>query len=247
MTARDLIKGSLRLLGVLASGEEPTAAEAADALTSLNSLIDTWRTERLMVYAITPESFSLVANQKVYTMGPGGNFDTVRPQNIDMVQMIYTGSGTPQPLNLPIQIINRDQYNAFVVPDTASSIPLWVYVDDSFPQRKLYFYTVPTEAYAVEIFTWKLLGAIANLNADISFPPGYERALRFNLALELAPEFGMSPSQVVIANAMEAKAAVKSLNNQSASDLLMQSDSALIAGVKSAFNWLTGQSGPARS
>ena len=42
-TALDVITGSLRLLGKLQSGEVPTAAEGADALTTMNQMLHAWR------------------------------------------------------------------------------------------------------------------------------------------------------------------------------------------------------------
>ena len=65
MTVRDLINGSFRLLGTLASGEQATAAEAADALASLNSLLDSWKLEALLVYAILPQTFPLVGGKMI--------------------------------------------------------------------------------------------------------------------------------------------------------------------------------------
>jgi len=44
-TARDVINRSLRILGVLASGEAATASEANDALVALNSMIDSWQAD----------------------------------------------------------------------------------------------------------------------------------------------------------------------------------------------------------
>ena len=41
-TARDLITQSLRTLGVLHSGETPSAEEANDGLTSLNQMLNSW-------------------------------------------------------------------------------------------------------------------------------------------------------------------------------------------------------------
>lgn len=42
-TARDMIGAALRLLGVLAAGEEPAAAEAADGLDALNRMLHGWK------------------------------------------------------------------------------------------------------------------------------------------------------------------------------------------------------------
>ena len=45
-SAGDQINRALRLLGVLAEGETPSAAVSTDALTALNQMIDSWNTER---------------------------------------------------------------------------------------------------------------------------------------------------------------------------------------------------------
>ena len=43
-TAGDIINGSLRLLGVLAEGETPSAEISQDSLTAMNQMIDSWNT-----------------------------------------------------------------------------------------------------------------------------------------------------------------------------------------------------------
>lgn len=42
-TARDLLVTALRLIGAIASGEEPTAAEAQDGLDGLNHMLHGWK------------------------------------------------------------------------------------------------------------------------------------------------------------------------------------------------------------
>ena len=43
-TAGQQIERALRLLGVLAEGETPSAATSQDALMALNQMIDSWQT-----------------------------------------------------------------------------------------------------------------------------------------------------------------------------------------------------------
>lgn len=237
MTVRDLITGSFRLLGVLASGEQPAASEMQDAFASLNSMLDSWKLERLMVYAILPQTFTLVAGKKTYTMGPGGDFDTDWPTRIEKIQLNYNTSGVP--INLPIDILNLDQYQQFTVPNTTSTIPQWMYPDDAYPLRSLSFYPVPSIVNTVDIFTWGLINSFATIDDDIVLPPGYERAMRSNLALEIAPEYGKMPSQVVAAMAQDSKAKIKSFNIK---PLYMQVDNALTSRG-GCFDWRTGQIG----
>lgn len=236
-TVLDLINGSLRLLGVIASGENATAAESQDALYALNQMIDTWKTERLMVYAILPQTFSQVGGQKTYTMGPGGDWDTERPVQIDSIYLQYTDANSgPPPLNLLVVSLNQDQYNAIIVPNTTTTITNAFYADDSFPLRNISFWPVPTTNYAVNVWTWKLIDGFVAITDDISLPPGYERMLRFNLALELASEYGLTPSQTVAAGALDSKSAVKRNNIK---PLFMACDPGVTRHT-TAWNWLTG-------
>lgn len=236
MTVLDLITGSFRLLGVLAGGEQPRADEAQNALSSLNSMIESWNLEKLMCYAVLPQTFPLVAGKLAYTMGVGGDWDAAWPSRIENVKLLYN-TGTNPEMVLDIAIINRDQYLSFIVPSTSSTIPMWVYIDDGFPLKTFYFYTVPSIVNSVDIFAWSEITAFPDLQTEIILPPGYERALRFNLALELAPEYGKEPSPIVAAGAATSKATIKSFNMR---PLYMQVDQALTA-QKAGFNWLTGE------
>ena len=47
----------------------------------------------------------------------------------------------------------------------------------------------------------------------MAFPPGYLRAFKYNLACELAPEFGVEPSPTVQRVAMTSKRNLKRINN----------------------------------
>jgi hypothetical protein len=57
-TAGDIINGSLRLLGVLAEGEVPSAETSQDALRAMNQMIDSWNTERLSVFSTQDQIFT---------------------------------------------------------------------------------------------------------------------------------------------------------------------------------------------
>ena len=53
----------------------------------------------------------------------------------------------------------------------------------------------------------------ATLATQLHFPPGYLRAFRYNLACEMAPEFGTEPSAQVRRIAMSSKRNIKRINN----------------------------------
>ena len=89
-TAQDIINRSLRLIGVLGSGESPTGAEGVDALASLNAMLEVWRNDRLMVYSIDRVEFtSLVASTQTYTIGSGATINVERPLKIERASLLY--------------------------------------------------------------------------------------------------------------------------------------------------------------
>jgi hypothetical protein len=56
-TAGDQINAALRLIGQLAEGETPSAATSQDALAALNQMLDSWNTDRLLVYTTQTQVF----------------------------------------------------------------------------------------------------------------------------------------------------------------------------------------------
>jgi hypothetical protein len=65
------------------------------------------------------------------------------------------------------------------------------------------------------VYAWESIGRFVQTTQLLNLPPGYERALKYALAIELAPEFGKSASPEIVAIANNAKAAIKRNNLQS--------------------------------
>ena len=210
MTGLELIERSLRTIGVLASGETASAAEGADGLVALNDMVDQWSTEKLAVFSVARQTFSLTLNQQTYTMGTGGNFNVARPARIERASIIQL-SNPSLPLELKIDILSEQQWQRIPVKGIASSLPKVVYIDDAFPLRNLSYWSIPNVAVDTALYTWTAISAFT-LAVDQTFPPGYAKALRYNLALDLAPEYGAVVSPTVLAQAIDSKAKIKSHN-----------------------------------
>lgn len=235
MTARDLINGSARLLGILGSGEVLQASEASDALSALNDMLSVWSVENLLIYGKTEEEFPLVAGQQSYTMGVGGNFNTTRPQRIENASVrIVNGSTT---YDLPIEIFNQDQWSSIAIKSVNSNIPTKLFAQGTYPLETILLWPIPAAVKTLVLWTWKPFSSFATLDSVVSFPPAYAKAIRYNLALELGPEYGKEPSGLVIAEASEAKGAIKRMNQKPS---YMSTDPALISQSPT-FNWLTGE------
>lgn len=207
-TAGDQINRAFRLLGVLAEGESPTASESNDALVALNQMIDSWSIERLSVYATMDQTFTWPAGERSQTLGPTGDFVGERPGLIDP-STYYTYSN----LSFTPVIINQAQYDNITLKTVTSTYPQVLFINMDFPNVTMYVYPVPNADTEWHIISVTPLDQPATLVTELSFPPGYMRAFAYNLACEIAPEFGVEPSRQVQRIATMSKRDLKRINN----------------------------------
>jgi hypothetical protein len=209
-TAGDQINGALRLLGVLAEGETPSAATSQDALNALNQMIDSWNTERLAVFSTQDQVFSWLPGFISRTLGPTGDFVGNRPILLDdSTYFKDPASG----ISYGIKIINQQQYDGIAVKTVTSTYPQVIWLNMSYPDIEMYIYPVPTKVLEWHFVSVEELTQPALLSTALSFPPGYLRAFRYNLACEFAPEFGIEPPPTVSRIAMASKRNLKRINN----------------------------------
>ncbi len=233
-TARDLIKGSLRIIGAIAAGETPSAAELSDALSSLNEMIASWSNDGYLIFERKVEEFTLTGAQQMYTIGSGGDFNTSRPMRI-LQAGTKEAAGTTE---IPISVYNVQEWAAITVKSTESSLPQAIYYNPAFPLGEINVWPVPNAAAKLILYTAKPLASIATADDVLSLPPGYLRALRYNLAIELADEYGKAMTQRAELIAAESKAMLMRMNTDS---VLMSSDAAELVMRSRTFNWLTGE------
>jgi hypothetical protein len=232
-TAGDQINGALRLLGVLAEGETPSAATSQDALNALNQMIDSWNTERLAVFSTQDQVFSWLPGFISRTLGPTGDFVGNRPILLDdSTYFKDPASG----ISYGIKIINQQQYDGIAVKTVTSTYPQVIWINMSYPDIEMYIYPVPTKVLEWHFVSVEELTQPALLSTALSFPPGYLRAFRYNLACEFAPEFGIEPSPTVSRIAMASKRNLKRINNPD--DIMSLPYS--IVGTRQRFNVYSG-------
>lgn len=204
-TAQTLIDRSLRLIGALESGESATATESADCLTALNSLIESWQAERLFVYAFQDLTFTLVAGDSTITLGTSGNIGT-RPVKIEQVFIRNNN------IDYPVQELDHTRFYGLADKSTQADYPSWFYYEPSFTQGILNLYPAPASAFQLHVVMWVPISTLATVGTSVSLPPGYERALVYSLATEIAPEFGKEAPASVVSISREAKANIKRAN-----------------------------------
>ena len=209
-TAGDIIYGSLRLIGQLAEGETPSSETAQDALVAMNQMIDSWNTERLAVFSTQDQVVTWPPNARSRTMGPTGDIVALRPVLVDDATYFRDPANG---ISYGLKLINQQQYNGIAVKTVTSTYPQVMWVNMTYPNIEMYVYPVPTRALEFHIVSVQELSTPANLATNLAFPPGYLRAFRYNLACEIAPEFGVEPSRQVQRIAMTSKRNLKRVNN----------------------------------
>lgn len=199
-TAGDLINSSLRLIGVLESGVNPSTQETADALASLNALLSQWQTEELSIFTIANHTFPLVAGTQDYTIGDGGDFDSPRPERITRAGVIQSNG-----IRNELQIITSDDWAAIPEKNVSALVPRVLYNDHDYPLSTLHLWPKPSGTPTLDLYAWEQFTPFAAATDTFDMPPGYWDAIRFNLAIRLANEWGRSITQELGAQAQAYK------------------------------------------
>lgn len=209
-TAQDIINSSLRLIRVLEDGETPDASQSTDALNVLNDMLEEWTITKYLTPQYLTENFDLVAGQSSYTIGDSANFNTTRPVRIEAAY-IRDGSN-----DYPVKLVNYDEWNKITDKSTSTNLPRVMYYDTSFANGTINLYPEPSDSTVdLYITSWKPFATVSTLLSTVSLPPGYSKAIRYNLALDLAPEYGMTVDAALMRQAENTKAALKTLNSLS--------------------------------
>lgn len=232
-TANDQINGALRLLGVLAEGETPSASVSQDSLTALNQMLDSWNTEKLMIYNTQDQMYTWPTGQITRTLGPTGDFVGNRPVLLD--DSTYYRDPTTN-VSFGIKFINQQQYDGIAVKTVTSTYPQVMWINMEFPNITMTVYPKPTRDLEWHFISVEELSQPATLSTTLAFPPGYLRAFRYNLACEIAPEFGVEPPPTVARIAMTSKRDLKRINNP---DDIMSLPYSLVA-TRQRFNVFAG-------
>lgn len=206
-TALDIINDSTRLIGVKQKGEALDGDESADALRRLNLLVDSWANEKLMLAQLIERTHSLTSGTGSYTIGSGGTINTTWPIKIERA---FTRDSNN--LDTSIEIIDNKEWARISLKNTSGLYPAYLYYRRAYPLGTIELYPLPGSGLTLYLEVWDQLTQFTNLSTSASFPPGYERALIYNLAVELAPEYGAALRPEIYELAKQSKADIKTAN-----------------------------------
>ena len=185
-TTGDACKPSLlRASGINGVGQTPTADDSNTCLTFLQMLIAQWQRTRWLIW--NEQEVSAVSTGALsYSIGPGEDFDTPRPDKIHAAWCRLQPFAGPNPVDLPLQIIEaREDYSQISIKDL-KSLPAGVFYDSAFPVGQVYFWPVPPGgAYEMHLILKASLPVYSTLVDPLSLPDEYIEALVWSLCVRM--------------------------------------------------------------
>jgi hypothetical protein len=210
ITIRDVCTAALQRLGVYGAGDRIPAEDLALAVSQLNVLKDSWRTQRLFTYALVRTTFTITANDGVYTVGPGGDLNIARPVFLQRIRLINTAVSPTQEFS--IRLLTDVEYAGWPQKSLTSPWPTAVYYNPTSPLGTITFVPVPTSTtLQLVIYTPNDSPSVADSDV-LDVPAGYQLFYQEALAVHLAPVFGKPASQDLKDSARDAKADIKRAN-----------------------------------
>lgn len=211
-TGQDLVYGMLRQISSVTPGEPIDGVEASNALTVLNRLLAAFSMEWGLINSTTIEYFPLIlgkgTNLNPYTIGPGGDFNTVRPDSIFIAKIYDTQAG----IYYPLKIVADNQYRAITL-DNIPSIPKSLYYDEQYPSGNIYIYPIAgLTTYQLYLESIKPMAQFSTLTSAMNLPGEYFEELVLLGADELAPEYGYELSQRQVQKIEDVKQKMKARN-----------------------------------
>lgn len=207
-TALEIIESAMGKLGLIGPGETVAPEDADVCLNRLNALVDSWESDNLFAYTTTDTVFTLPANTTSRTIGSAMQINVARPTRILRGSFVRIDN-----TDYRLTPVTEAEYNDISLKSTVSSlVPSICFYDGGMPTGNVYFWPTASSAVEVHLITPEDGGAATDLTTSYVMPKGYQRALEYNLAIEIAPDFNQEPTKMLIGAAANSKRALKRTN-----------------------------------
>lgn len=224
----DILYRAYRIAGIITeAGRGYSRSQERDGLNILNSMVDQWRTQRLMVWAILRSIHPLEVNKQAYLIGTDSQADwnIERPEKIEKAGLMIPAS--TYAFESPLDVLTIQQWAAVTTKELTSTLSQYLYYEATVPNGTAWMWPIPTLAYSVALYTWQHLQEFQGADDELAVPPGYRKALEYGLAVDLADNFPTRQklSQLAMQKAAQSIGWLKAANS---TPLLQQVDLAAL-------------------
>lgn len=185
-TVEDMIKRAFKMVSIVGNSEDFNDNDIDDAFLQVNGIIEQWNSEKTVSYAISKDSFSLVPDQKTYTIGSGGDFDMGRPIEI-MNAYLEDVNGS----SYPIQMVQSNDYDSIVLKEATGARPNFLFFNPLYPLAEITLWPKPSVNYTIHLSTWVGFTPFVTKDDVVSLPTGYYELLLYQTAVEVCSYFAM--------------------------------------------------------
>lgn len=213
-TGDSVIKGALRLNTALAQGATPSADQTADVLEAINLILGSWSNDNLIQSHRITENFSTTTGVSSRTIGSGANWNTAKPVDVENIWIRDSNS-----VDHYIDRLDASQYAKLPAKGIDSGRPEFFYfepIDSVTPatHAKIFFDKTTNVTETFYMISYKEFIALSASTDTILLPAAWIRALKFNLAVDIAPEFGVPVTQELALLAKDSKDHIRVLMAQ---------------------------------
>jgi hypothetical protein len=215
-TAGDLLKLALKTAGVLAAGQTMAAEDANDALTIMFGMLAQWNQNRWMIYHLLDIKCQSTGATS-YTVGPGGQFNTTRPDSLESgYARLEQSASAPGAgvVDYPLSAIDTYEEYASIPLKYLQSFPAGYFYDPTLTLGTIYFYPIPNATFELHIIVKDVLESFTGLSNIITLPPEYYEAIFWSMVGRLQVMYQLPVSPAVIGLAKAALNAVAIANHR---------------------------------
>lgn len=179
-----LITGALRLAGVIAQGETPSASQVSDAATTLNMMVKAWMADGMPLWAIRTVTITPVAGQNTYTYNTPKLLKPIQAWNRQ----------TSSQVDIPMRMISRQEYNILGNKSTTGN-PIQLFFNPNLNSTEIKLFPTPDATSAAQNVIY-IVAQVPYQDFDTAtdtpdFPQEWYEAIKYGLAVRLAGEYNI--------------------------------------------------------
>ncbi len=187
-TLADLLKPALRMAGITQRpGTTPSPDQYGELIPAVNRALQSANCNGHTIFATSIVQYPLVSGQKIYTIGPGGDFPSERPMFIKDANLVFPT--TPQ-LRQRLKLLDSHEWSLIPMQDIGNSLPWALFYNPTYGpagRGTIYLAFQPPEGYLLELYTWTLLGASFSAVTElVILPDGYDDFIVTTMAVKAA-------------------------------------------------------------
>jgi len=206
VTRNDIITSALRVIGVLELGAQPDAATIENASLVFNMLIKDWMTDGIKFWTTPEIILPLINGQTVYKIGSDSSNDLVTDRPLRLLNAFLRNNSVSPAIDIPMTIISEQEYDLLgskYSTGTTNSVFLKPYT--TYSELKVFLTPDSNTAtnYALHLTIQRPIQDVTAANQTLDFPQEWYQALRWGLASELAPEYGLDQKAALITQRAE--------------------------------------------